>query len=80
LQREDSAIKNVSAILVVTSKIVDYKFIKLSKLLTLDIHILSKEYLHGYQKGVVLVKNQDVEKITVNVIALALSVENNANV
>ena len=80
MQKGDSAIRNVSVILAVTSKIVDYKSKKLSKSLTLDIQVLLKEYPPGYLKGVVLAKNQDAEKITANATGRVLNAESNASV
>ena len=79
-RKEGSAIRNVSAILAATRKTVDCKFIKLSNLPISGILELSKEFQHGFLRGVVRAKNQDAGKIIVNATGQVQSVEKNVNV
>jgi len=77
--KEDSAIRDASAILAVIKKIADYRSIKLNNSPTLDILVPSKECQLGCPSGVVPAKSQAVGRTTVNATGLESNVERSAN-
>jgi hypothetical protein len=75
-----SAIRSVSALLAVTRKIAGYRSTKLSSWLTFGIPVLSKECPRGSLSDAALVKNQAVERTTVNATGQGSNVERSVSV